>query len=65
MDPPHERERAIDFALRAVGSVMQQRLVFGDIEPARFRLTEAELSDGWRTSSRRTDALTHPKPPKV
>jgi AcrR family transcriptional regulator len=40
-----ERERAIDFALRAVVSVMQQRLVFGDIEPARFTLNETELSD--------------------
>jgi AcrR family transcriptional regulator len=38
-----ERERTIDFALRAATSVLQQRLVFGEIEPARFRLSETEL----------------------
>jgi AcrR family transcriptional regulator len=42
--PAGERERTIDFALRAATSVMQQRLVFGDIEPARFRLSESELA---------------------
>lgn len=41
--PPGERERAIDFALRAATAVLQQRLLFGDIEPARFHLSEAEL----------------------
>jgi hypothetical protein len=42
--PESERERTIDFALRAATSVLQQRLVFGDIEPARFRLSETELA---------------------
>ena len=41
--PPAERERTIDFALRSATSVLQQRLVFGDVEPARFHLSEAEL----------------------
>jgi len=41
--PPGERERTIDFALRCASSVLQQRLVFGDIEPARFHLSEPEL----------------------
>ena len=42
--PPGERERTIDFALRAATSVLQQRLVFGDIEPARFHLSEGEMA---------------------
>ena len=41
----NERERTIDFALRAATSVLQQRLVFGEIEPGRFRLSETELSE--------------------
>ncbi len=41
--PPGERERTIDFALRSANSVLQQRLVFGDVEPARFHLSEPEL----------------------
>jgi AcrR family transcriptional regulator len=60
--PPGERERTIDFALRSANSVLQQRLVFGDIEPARFHLSEAELGQrladqfiatltGWRAVS--------------
>lgn len=42
--PEPECERVIDFALRATTSILQQRLVFGDIEPARFRLSEAEMA---------------------
>jgi hypothetical protein len=37
--------------------VLQQQLVFGDIEPARFRLTEAEL--GQRLADQFIAALTH------
>jgi AcrR family transcriptional regulator len=55
--PLQERERAIDFALRTATSVLQQQLVFGDIEPARFRLTEAEL--GQRLVDQFIAALTH------
>jgi AcrR family transcriptional regulator len=42
--PTGEREKAVDFALCAATSVLQQRLVFGDIEPARFRLSDSELA---------------------
>ena len=42
--PEPERARTVDFALRAATSVLQQRLVFGDIEPGRFRLSESELN---------------------
>jgi AcrR family transcriptional regulator len=43
--PADERDRRIDFALRSATSVLQQRLVFGDIEPARFHLSELELGE--------------------
>lgn len=42
---PGERDRAVDFAMRAVTAVLQQRLVFGEIEPARFRPGEQELAE--------------------
>jgi AcrR family transcriptional regulator len=42
---PPERERTIDFAFRGVMAVMHQRLAFGDIEPVRFRLSEAEMGE--------------------
>jgi AcrR family transcriptional regulator len=41
---PAERERTVDFAFRAVMAVMHQRLVFGDIEPVRFHLSEREMN---------------------
>jgi AcrR family transcriptional regulator len=41
--PPRERDRAIDFAVRAVLAVVQQRLLFPAAEPGRYRLSEAEL----------------------
>jgi len=42
--PASEREKIVDFALRGATSVLQQRLVFGEIEPARFRLSESEMT---------------------
>jgi hypothetical protein len=42
--PVSEREKVVDFALRAATSVLQQRLVFGDIEVGRFRLSESEMT---------------------
>ena len=39
-----EREGTVDFAFRAVMAVMHQRLVFGDIEPVRFHLSEKEMN---------------------
>jgi AcrR family transcriptional regulator len=38
-----ELERRTDFALRAAMAVMQQRIIFGDVEPSRFALSEREL----------------------
>lgn len=38
-----ERDRAVDFAWRAVMAVLQQRLVYGAAEPARYRLAQTEL----------------------
>ncbi len=58
--PQRERERAIYFALRTATAVLQQRLVFGDIEPARFRLSETEL--GHRLADQFIAALTHSRP---
>ncbi len=58
---PHgERERTVDFALRAATAVLQQRLVFGDIEPARFSLSEAELAQ--RLSDQFLATLTSARP---
>jgi AcrR family transcriptional regulator len=58
--PERERSHRIDFAMRAVVSVMQQRLVFGDIEPARFRLSDKEL--GARLADQFVATLTISKP---
>jgi len=41
---PSERDQAIDFAFRGVMAVMHQRLVFGEVEPMRFHLTQEELN---------------------
>jgi len=40
---PAGRDRAVDFALRAVMAVLQQRLVFPTTEPGRYRLSDKEL----------------------
>jgi AcrR family transcriptional regulator len=40
----NEREHRIDFACRAATALLQQQLLFGDVEPGRFRISEAELS---------------------
>jgi hypothetical protein len=61
---PHgERERTVDFALRAATSVLQQLLVFGDIEPARFSLSEAELAQ--RLGDQFLATLTSARPAAV
>lgn len=39
-----ERDRAVDFASRAVLAVVQQRLLFSETEPGRYRLSDAELT---------------------
>ncbi|MGA6971282.1 MAG: TetR/AcrR family transcriptional regulator [Candidatus Binatus sp.] len=39
-----EREHRIDFACRAATALLQQQLLFGDVEPGRFHISEAELS---------------------
>ena len=39
-----ESARTIDFALRGVMAVMHQRLVFGEVEPMRFHLSQQELN---------------------
>ena len=59
--PEGERERTIDFALRSATSVLQQRLVFGDIEPARFRLSDSELAQ--RLADQFIATLTSSRPP--
>ena len=38
-----EVARRTDFALRAAMAVMQQRIIFGNVEPSRFALSEREL----------------------
>ncbi len=58
--PESEREHVVDFALRAATSVLQQRLVFGDIEPARFQLGEAEMAH--RLADQFLATLTHGRP---
>lgn len=40
---PGERERAVDFALRAVTATIQQRELFGAAEPGRFGLSQSEF----------------------
>jgi AcrR family transcriptional regulator len=42
--PRRERDRLVDFALRAVVAVLQQRLMFPHTEPGRYRLSHAELT---------------------
>jgi len=42
--PHRERDRLVDFALRAVIAVLQQRLMFPGHEPGRYRLSDAELT---------------------
>ncbi len=41
---PGDRDRVVDFAIRAVLAVVQQRLLFPHTEPGRFRLSNAELT---------------------
>jgi AcrR family transcriptional regulator len=62
--PAAERERTIDFALRSATSVLQQRLVFGDIEPARFHLSETELAQRLADQFFATLTLARPAPRK-
>jgi len=42
--PVADRDRAVDFAIRAVLAVVQQRLLFPHTEPGRFRFSDAELT---------------------
>jgi AcrR family transcriptional regulator len=42
--PTEARDRAVDFALRAVIAVLQQRLIFPNTEPGRYRLSDKELA---------------------
>jgi len=42
--PQRERDRTVDFAMRAVLAVVQQRLLFPTAEPGRYRLSDAELT---------------------
>ena len=60
--PEKERARSVDFAMRAVVSVMQQKLVFGAIEPARFRLSDKELAS--RLADQFVATLTSSQPTK-
>ena len=41
---PRDRDRAVDFASRAVLAVVQQRLLFPTAEPGRYRLSDSELT---------------------
>jgi AcrR family transcriptional regulator len=41
---PRERDRLVDFALRAVMALVHQRLIFSRHEPGRFALSERELT---------------------